>query len=283
MMTQERYLVLIMKNNIVSNYHTHTYLCKHAEGTPVDYVKLAKNNNYHTIAITDHGPLIDEIYNQIYTRRMTYDQYYNIYLDLLKDAKKEEDIKVLSGIEIEYFSLMEKNYKEFLKDLDILILGEHYFPHKNKIFSVYDVKDPSDIEAYTNNLIQGIESGYFSLVAHPDIFFWNYKTWDEHCINASRKIIECAIKNDIPLEINANGIRNSTRKNHFSYTSDNHISYDYPKYEFWKLVKEYNAKVVINDDVHFFKEFCDEATIKAYELAHELNLNVIDQIIPKKR
>ena len=23
------------------------------------------------------------------------------------------------------------------------------------------------------------------------------------------------------------------------------------------IVKEYNAKVVINDDVHFFKEFCD--------------------------
>lgn len=280
-MILERYSVWTMKNKIRSNYHTHTYLCKHAEGTPIDYVKLAKMHNYHTIAITDHGPLIDVIYNKIYTRRMTYDQYYNVYLDLLKDAKKEEGIKVLSGIEIEYFEDMEDCYKEFLKDLDLLVLGEHYFPHKNKIFSVYDVSDKSDIEAYTTNLIKGIESGYFSIIAHPDIFFWNYPVWDDECIKAAHLIIQAAIKHDIPLEINANGVRNSTRKNHFSYVED-HISYDYPKYEFWKIVKEYNAKVVINDDVHFFKEFCDESTVKAYELAYELKLNIIDVIDLKK-
>lgn len=272
-----------MKNNINSNHHTHTYLCKHAEGTPLDYVNLAKLNNYHTIAITDHGPLIDEIFNRIKTRRMSFDQYYNEYKNLIKVAKSSSNIKVLSGLELEYFDEMNDNYKEFLKDLDILILGQHYYHHKDKIFSVYDAKDESDLEAYANQLIKGIKSGYFKIVAHPDIFFWNYPVWDDKCIDISKKIIQAATEESIPLEINANGIRNSIRKNHFTVLPDDTISYDYPKYEFWKLVKDYiseghNTKVIVNDDVHFFKEFNDESTTKAYELANKLGIQVIDSL-----
>ena len=56
---------------------------------------------------------------------------------------------------------------------------------------------------------------------------------------------------------------------------------NYQIYTFITLPREDEIKK--DEQVNFFKEFCDEATIKAYELAHELNLNVIDQIIPKKR
>ena len=45
-----------MKTEIKSNYHTHTFLCKHALGDSEDYVKRAISLGYHTIAITDHGP-----------------------------------------------------------------------------------------------------------------------------------------------------------------------------------------------------------------------------------
>ena len=46
-----------MINKIKANYHTHIFLCKHAIGDVEDYVKKAIGLQYHTIAITDHGPL----------------------------------------------------------------------------------------------------------------------------------------------------------------------------------------------------------------------------------
>jgi histidinol phosphatase-like PHP family hydrolase len=38
------------------DYHTHTALCKHAEGQPADYVRLAVQKGLREIAVTDHGP-----------------------------------------------------------------------------------------------------------------------------------------------------------------------------------------------------------------------------------
>lgn len=277
-MTLEAYLDKVMRHQIKTNYHTHVHLCKHAEGKPIDYVNLAKSKSYEVIAITDHGPLISEIFNRIHTRRMSFDEYQKIYLPDLEIAKKIDGITVLSGLEIEYFDEMSFIYPQFLQNLDLLILGQHYFHHQNKIFSVYDITDREGMEAYADQLIKGIKSGYFKMVCHPDIYCWNYPVWDDNCIDIAKKIIQAATEHHIPIEINANGIRNSKRKNHFNYTPDGHISYSYPKYEFWKLAKEMNADVVVNDDVHWFNCLQDSATFEAYELAEELELNIVDRL-----
>ena len=273
-----------MNQTIRSNYHNHIYLCKHAEGVPLDYVKLAKKYNYHTIGISDHGPLCDEVLNKIITRRMSFDEYYNIYLSLMKQAKEEEGITVLSALEIEYLPEMIPYYPKFLEDLDYLILGEHYFHYpktdtnSDNYFSVYDIKTKEAAIAYKDQLIEGIKSGYFKIVAHPDIFCWAYGDWDDTCERIAIEIITAAKENNVLLEINANGIRNSIRKNKITKSSDGHISYGYPKYEFWLTAKRLNATVIVNDDTHWFNTFHDKYTIEAYALAKELNLNINDKI-----
>ena len=45
---------------IKTNYHTHTKLCNHAEGMPIDYVARAVELGYREIGISDHGPLLKE-------------------------------------------------------------------------------------------------------------------------------------------------------------------------------------------------------------------------------
>ena len=264
-----------------SNYHTHTYLCRHAEGKPIDYVEIASNLGYHTIGITDHGPIIQSIKNQIVSRRMNFNEYYSLYLPQLEEARQTySNIKVLKGLELEYFEEMKEEYPKFLKDLDYLILGQHYIHHNNKILSIYSKEiDASAIESYKNDVIKAIESGYFKIVAHPDIYCWNYNKWDDVTEKTARTIIETAIKHNVYLEINANGIRNCKRKGYTTISNDGHISYSYPKYEFWKLAKEMNAKVIIDDDAHFFDNMNDDATNEAFELAEEIGLKVEDKII----
>jgi len=263
---------------IKTNYHTHTYLCKHAEGKAVDYVIYAKKLGYKAIAITDHGPLSDEILTHFTSRRMSYDEYINIYLDDIKEAKKETGIKVYSGLEIEYFKSMDSYYKEFLKDLDFLILGQHYYYFDNHYHNMYDPASIKSINAYKDAVIDGMKSGYFKILAHPDIYCIKYGVWDDECKKVAQLIIQTAIECNVLLELNANGIRNSLRKKMFYYTNDGHISYGYPKYEFWKLVSKSKAKVIINDDAHYFKYLNDDATKEAYLLAEELNLNITDKI-----
>ena len=97
-----------------------------------------------------------------------------------------------------------------------------------------------------------------------------YQKWDFSAKNAAKKIIECAIKNNVLLEINANGIRKGLIK-----YSDETECYRYPFLEFWRLVGEYEkAKVIVSDDSHDIKHLNDEATIKAYEIAKQFNLNI---------
>ena len=73
--------------------YLHTYLCKHANGTPSDYVSEAIKKGYQEIAITDHGPLIQEIISNFYTRRMDFNDYNNKYLNYLDF--REHVIKVI--------------------------------------------------------------------------------------------------------------------------------------------------------------------------------------------
>ena len=275
-MIQGYYLVVIMK--IETNYHTHTYLCKHAEGTASDYVKYAKAHGYKEIAITDHGPLIDSILAYFYSRRMSMDEYENIYLDDIHQAKQEEGIKVYSGLEIEYFPEMDDYYKKFLRELDFLILGQHYYWLNDHYHNIYDPQSHESIKAYEESVVNGIKTGYFKIVAHPDIYCVKYGVWDDECEKVAQSIIQTAMEHNVLLELNANGVRNCIRKKISYITTDGHLSYGYPKYEFWKLVKKMNAKVIINDDAHFFRCLNDDATKEVYKLAEELGLNVVSRL-----
>ena len=39
-----------------ANFHTHTYLCRHASGEPEEYVKTAIKNGLKVLGFSDHVP-----------------------------------------------------------------------------------------------------------------------------------------------------------------------------------------------------------------------------------
>ena len=262
-----------------TNYHTHTYLCKHAKGNPSDYVKEAIKKGYNEIAITDHGPLIPEIISNFYTRRMDFTDYQNKYLSDLQEAKEKygEKIKIFTGLEIEYFDLMIDDYKEFLKKLDFLIIGQHYIYHNNQYKSVYAVLTDDEMITYGQMVIRAMKSGLFKIIAHPDIFSYKRK-WNQTCDKVAKEIIDSAKQNNVYLEFNVNGIRNAMAKNRQWITDDGQVNYDYPRIEFFKLVKEAGVPVIINDDAHDPKQLNDEYTKMAIKMANELDLIVLDKI-----
>lgn len=268
-----------MKNKPISNYHTHTYLCKHANGKPVDYVKRAIELNYQEIAITDHGPLIDDILKNFYTRRMSFDQYYKNYLPDLEFAIKKysSKINILKGLEIEYFENMTNEYEAFLQKLDFLVLGQHYFYIDGVYQNVYNRLTDDEILKYAQTVTQAMQKGYFKIIAHPEIFAYS-RDWDEICDQAANQIIASAKQYNVIIEFNVNGIRNSKHKKKVWKTPDGKTNYSYPRREFFELVKKANMPVLISDDAHDPSNLFDEDTKEAYKIVNDIGLKIINKI-----
>ena len=266
----------------ISNYHTHIYLCRHASGKVSDYVEKAILNNYEEIVISDHGPLPEELRSKLHSARMREDEFTNIYLKELQTTREgfKDQIKVLFGTEIEYLPETKNLLPFFKENLDYLILGQHYYIKNNHYYSVFgdnkynprEIKIFSeDLFIYANTISEALNTGYFKILAHPEIIMIVYPRWDNNTEAAMRIIIEACIRNNVYLEFNANGLRRGNYELYPGYKYDK--LYMYPRFEFWDLLyKEYNYdRVIISDDSHSLKDFNDEATKWSYDYFKEHN------------
>ena len=271
---------------IQTNYHTHTYLCRHAIGTIDDYINRAIELGYTDIGISDHCPFTKELEKLIYSKRMNMDDFINIYLPDLEKAKQKYQgtINVHSAVEIEYFDEFKEFYPQLTEKLDYMILGQHYFKYEGKYLSIYSQLYSEMLEIYCNTVVEALNTGYFKIFAHPDIFNWGYPFWDDECVNVTKRIIEAAINNNVILEINENGIRNCEKSYRYitlpnSENKKKEIhSWAYPNIEFFKLCAETKVLVMVNDDAHDPMHIHDDETLKAYELAEKLGLNLVNKL-----
>lgn len=241
-----------------SNYHTHTKLCNHAVGMCEDYIKKAIELGFKEIGMSDHAPvprefMSEEDYeiNWVF-RNMTLEDYYEKYLPNLDEAINTygDQIKIYRGLETEFIEGHEEFYLGLKANLDYLNLGIHYFESNGRQLNSYDAIDYKTIYDYANTAIKGMNTGIFKCLVHPDLFFFQYKDengehkFDKHCEKVSKMLIESAIKNNMYIEINCNGLHNSRKYG----SSDKWL---YPLDEFWNIAKEYkDLKVIIGCDAH---------------------------------
>ena len=95
-----------------------------------------------------------------------------------------------------------------------------------------------------DGVIEGIESGLFNFVAHPDLIMASGRDWSDDLAACFSHVIDAAMAHSLPLEINGLGNCRTAVK------SREGIRQPYPYYKFWELVKEKGATVVCNADAH---------------------------------
>ena len=253
-----------------ANYHTHCYRCKHAVGSEEDYIESAIRNGLKVIGISDHGQFPDDSF-----LRMDYKDVpiYLNELDRLKE-KYKKDIKVLKSFEIEYLPQYNDYYEYLLNDLkvDYLLCGQHNFMSDGKMYDVYNLEGNTKLINYALSLKEAMESGYFKIIAHPDLIFMNEVPIDAYSRRAVEIILDAAEETNTVLELNANGIRKGLHK--FKHE----IRYKYPSRFFWEQVSKRNINVVIGSDCHDPKVLNDICITKAEIFAKDFNLRVIDYI-----
>ncbi len=256
------------KIQILYNYHTHNYLCGHAAGTVSDYAKEAVKNRLKSIGISDHFrhpelpfcPYMDEA-----TMKSAYLPQFDA-----AEAEYGKQIRLFAGLEIEYFPGYDDFYKELLKNVDYLVLGEHSFLHNGKTANSFQSDtDKSCALSYFGQLLEGIKTGYFSILAHPDVIFSRGYVPDEEVLRKFEDVIRCCTDYGVKAEINAQG----ARANGFGYPTDYLLD----------ICKKLNAPVVVSADSHSPEALCDLYVKKLYCIAQRMGLNIAQDGFIEKR
>lgn len=252
---------------IKSNYHTHNFLCGHADGTVCDYVKQAVLNGLEEIGISDHCVPFNGGCGQYMTEKtMDFD-----YLPQFETAKQifGEKIRILKAVEIEYFEGNDDFYKRLLKKLDYLVMGQHeYMLGGKRKNSFADGTDEENVLAYIDNVIKGIKTDCFSIIAHPDLIFYHSPEVTEKIAVSFEELVIQAKKHGVALELNANGIRSHG----FRYPTDLLV----------ELIKKHNAETVVSSDCHSPKLLCDKYEKQLTAYAANAKLPLIQKLNLKK-
>lgn len=219
-------------------FHVHTYRCKHAEDEKDEqYIKTALTLGADKITFTDHTPFPgDSFPNRMELSQLTE------YIDSLKMLQKkyENQIEVKIGLECEFLPSMMDFYNELKEkaDLNLLIIGQHFYEHSACKYSFEDEKEFNKANEFSgcgNAIIQGMKTGLFSVVAHPDRIYRRCNLWTSEMTEVAGKIIKTAADTNTILERNLSSYEKFITKTRPSFW----------KNEFWDLVENYN-KTAIN-------------------------------------
>lgn len=219
-------------------FHVHTRRCGHAEDISDEkYIDRAISLGAKRIVFTDHAPFPgDEFKNRMKIEELP---EYIETINFLK-SKYSDKIEVLCGLEVEYLPSYD-NYIHRLREtpgIDIMLLGQHFYEHIPGYYSFSDEDKSMEFIGLFRAMIQGIESNYFDVVAHPDRAFRRSKAFDELEKQMTDEFIDAVIsKNTILLEKNYSSMQ---RKNQY-------------REEFWKMLPS-TVGVIYGYDAHSIKE-----------------------------
>ncbi len=249
---------------MIANYHTHTYRCGHAVGEDRQYVETAIERGLKVLGFSEHVPMPfpDGHESRFRVPRRLLEDYVQCVLDLRAEYK--EDIDVRLGFEAEYYpDLFEAMLAELASyPVDYLLLAQHFNDSRETIYNPHLQPSREALHQYVDMVIAGMETGRFSCVAHPDLFY--YAGPDKVYQREMARLCRRAKELDVPLEINILGLR--TGRN-------------YPNDLLWPLVKAEGCRVVLGCDAHAPEDVADPDQLQAaMAYADRFELTLEEQI-----
>lgn len=224
----------------LADYHTHTPLCHHATGWPVDYARKAVELGLGELGFADHNPMPGYFDDW----RMSLEELPK-YLEAVAEARAAfPKLTIKVGLECDFLPGQEKWIEELAgkAEWDFLIGSVHYLPGGWEVdHPKYIARHEGNAEeiwtTYWKTYEQCIRSGLFDFVAHPDLpkKFGFYPAGDlrrfyEPCVAAMK---EC----NVAFEINTAGLRKPC----------NDL---YPATGFLELASGAGLDLLINSDAH---------------------------------
>lgn len=253
---------------MLANYHTHTCRCHHAVGEDREYVETAIDRGLRTLGFSDHVPMPfpdgHESNFRVWFRQL--DDYVKSVLALRDEYKGDIDIRL--GFEAEYYPDLFERMLARLRPypVDYLLLAQHFNDSRETVYNPIMAQDRAALAKYVDMVIEGMETGRFSCVAHPDLFF--FAGPDQVYVREMTRLCERARALDVPVEINILGLRTGRC---------------YPCDLFWPIVKALGCRTVLGCDAHAPGDVADPGQLKlAEDYAARFGLTIEPRIELKK-
>lgn len=250
---------------MLENLHTHTVRCRHAFGTEREYIEAAIAAGMDTLGFSDHAPM--PFQGGYYSTMRMYPEEYRGYYETLCALREEYSgkIRILIGVEAEYYPHLFDDFIRLVSEfpLDYLILGQHYL--YDEIGSRYIGKertDPADLDAFVRQSCDGMRTGRFTYLAHPDVI--NFKGDRALWRAGMETICRVALETGTPLELNVNGAMQGR---------------NYPDPEFWEIAASVGNTAVLGSDAHAPETLNQpEAERFCLDLAARVGIRLLDRI-----
>ena len=224
------------------NYHTHTRRCGHASGDDEEYVLAAIKAGYKVLGFSDHAPYSLYPHPGSHMGWEMLEDYIESINDLKEKYKGIIDIRL--GMESEFYPFCFDERKYLLSRLDYMIFGQHYDQALGLGVNYFKANSEEEIRVYADSVVEGLHSGLFSYLAHPDVFMNHQPDFTEECARSAHKIAKACEETGIPVELNVRGVMKGKKP------FPNGEQYWYPHKDFWRILAQYDIKAVVGIDAH---------------------------------
>lgn len=248
-----------------TNYHTHTWRCGHAFGTERDYIAYAMEKGFQVLGFSDHTPYpFPDGYESKIRMKMEQLEEYAATINRLK-GEYHKEIEIHLGLEVEYYPSYFSRLQEAAKknQVEYFLLAQHYLGNEMGEFRCCEATGNVQVlKKYCSQLIEGMRTGYFSCVAHPDLIYFVGE--DILYEQEMRRLCQQAKIARLPLEINFVGIA---------------LKRNYPDARFWKIAGEEGCEVIFGADAHRPDGILEpEVLEQAERLVEKYGLHLVDKL-----
>ena len=200
-----------------ADYHTHTPLCRHATGEPVELAAQAVRVGLDEIGFSDHSPMPRDDFDDWRMKASELDEY----VDKVNQARRAfPGLSIKLALEVDYLPGCEDWVHELAArhPWDYLIGSVHYVSPSWAIDNPHQLaqwKDRPAMEvwsAYFERLTMAAESKLFDIIGHADLCkkFCFYP--QEDCTPLFRRFVEAAQKHQVAVELNTAGLRKDCKE-----------------------------------------------------------------------
>jgi len=242
----------------MEDWHTHSSLCRHAEGSLEDYVKKAIDHDLKSIGFSDHFPYeflknIDNIPYQEYSMTLEeVEEYLSVAESLREKYKSQIQIKI--GFELDYLINQEKALNEYLDKyisrLDYFLGSIHLLEGVKGSWCLDDERFMENYKAFGNDYVhveyyQKMQKMLtskefdFDIVSHFDLpkKFNKLPTDTELIENEVDKTLELISKRELVVEVNTGGLRKDIKE-------------QYPSEAIVSKMYELDIPILLGSDAH---------------------------------
>ena len=191
--------------------HIHTHRCRHAVGTPLEYVVAAEARGIEVMTFTDHLPLLDGSETDY---AMRWHELPDYVADIHQLRQRAADPQVLLGVEADWTPGCEGKLREVLSGypFDVVLGSVHFLddwafddPDLTERYADWDVDGLW--MRYFGDLAEAARTGLFDVMAHPDLIkkFRYMPSFDP--IGLYEDAARAFAESGVAIEVNTAGLR----------------------------------------------------------------------------